>query len=242
MGRSLKYDIPGIDPRVSPSDVAERGWIGLFARLRAGYDEAFAGLHPGVSPTGDADRDRVLEIGFGRGEFLLGLASAAPDTDFIGLEISFKRTLKMARKVARAGLRNVLLMETPAEVAIRGCFAADELAEVWINFSDPWPKARHAPRRLIQPDFVAELARVLAPGGALHVATDDVPYAHQIDAVLSDAKTLENALAPWPFVGEVAGRSITGYEAQWREQSRPLHFFEYRRRVGDGSVSVGGRA
>ena len=211
MGRSLKYEIPGDDPRVTPAEVADVGWEKLFA-----------------TPPAPGRGSMTLEIGFGRGEFLLAMAAARPEARFVGIEVSFKRTLKMARKVARARLANVRLMEARAEVAIREHFAEASLDEIWINFSDPWPKTRHAHRRLIQAPFVADLARALRPGGHLFVATDDVPYAHQIDEVLAGEERLENEYAPWPFLAEVSGRMQTGYEEQWRAEGRPLHFFAYR--------------
>ena len=224
MGRSLKYDIPGEDPRVSVSDVAAKGWAALFARSGEGSE-------PPV-------RQRVVEIGFGRGEFLLAMAEAAPDVEFVGIEISFKRTLKMARKVARAKLQNVRLIEGRAQVALRALFDPGTLHEIWVNFSDPWPKARHAHRRVLQPAFVADAASRLMPGGMLYVATDDVPYAHQIDEVLAGEPSLTNRYAPWPFLPEVEDRLRTGYEEQWRAAGRPLHFFAYAR-VGGGSSTDG---
>ncbi len=217
MSRSLKYEIPGEDPRVAASEIAEKGWTALFGR-------------PEPAPA------RVLEIGFGRGEFLLAMAAERPELDFIGLEISFKRTLKMARKVARARLTNVRLLDARAEHAIEACFAPESLAEIWINFSDPWPKRRHAHRRLLQSPFVRNAARALLPGATLYVATDDVPYAHQIDCVLAREPRLVNDYAPFAFLAEVRGRRMTGYEAQWRAAGRPLHFFAYRRAESDPSV------
>jgi tRNA (guanine-N7-)-methyltransferase len=99
----------------------------------------------------------------------------------------------------------------------------------WINFPDPWPKARHARRRLIQPELAALLARRLVPQGALRVATDDVAYAEWIDAVLRAEPALENRLAS-PFVREEPDRTPTAYELEWRAQGRPLHFFSYSRK------------
>ncbi|MBK7950369.1 MAG: tRNA (guanosine(46)-N7)-methyltransferase TrmB [Deltaproteobacteria bacterium] len=252
MGRSLKYEIPGDDPRVSPDEIASSGFGRLFARARAragaprrGAEVDRAGIAGMATLTEMADltdrpervdpeapgdtppRRLVLEIGFGRGEFLLALAEAAPDTDFVGIEVSWKRALKMARKVARAHLPNVLLTVGRGEEALRDAFAPGSLSALWVNFSDPWPKLRHAERRLVKPSFAALAARALAPGGTLYVATDDVPYAQQIDEVLSAEKGLVNRYAPLAFLPEVPGRMRTGYEAQWRAESRPLHFFAY---------------
>jgi tRNA (guanine-N7-)-methyltransferase len=219
MRRSLKYDIPGDDPRLSLADVVATGWDELFAKTRT-----FSSPDRG-SP--GSPRKRVLEIGFGRGEFLLGMAERSPEVDFVGIEISFKRTLKMARKVARAKLANVRLLEANATIALEQLFLPGDLEEIWVNFTDPWPKARHAHRRVIQSSFVADAARALGIGGMLYVATDDVRYAHQIGEVLAAEKALYNQYAPWPFLHDVPGRVWTGYEAQWRAVGRPLHFFAY---------------
>ena len=220
MGRSLKYDIPGPDWRRSTLDVTQGGLVELFGDT--------------LAPTANV----VLEIGFGRGEFLLDLAARSPETAFLGVEVSFKRVLKMARKLARDGLTNVRLIEDRAETVVRDVIPDDALAEVWINFSDPWPKARHAGRRLIQPDFIAALTPRVRPGGRVHVATDDVPYAEQIHEVLSTASGLESDHPGVPWLPEVSGRMHTGYEREWRAEGRPLHFFEYKRR----SVAAGAAA
>jgi tRNA G46 methylase TrmB len=63
----------------------------------------------------------------------------------------------------------------------------------------------------------------------LYIATDDVPYAHQIDEVLADETTLVNHYSPWPFLPDVEARMPTGYELRWREEGRPMHFFAYGR-------------
>jgi tRNA (guanine-N7-)-methyltransferase len=211
MGRGLKYDIPGEDWRRGIDELVELGWAGTFPEL-------------------PARARRVIEIGFGRGEFLLDLASKDPDAAFVGVEISFKRCLKMARRLARTGLRNVRLIEARGQVVIEQACPPRSLADVWVNFSDPWPKERHARRRLFQAPFAASVARVLAPGGMLHVATDDPAYARQIDALLRGEPDLENAFAPDAWRADVPGRPCTAYEEEWRAEGRPLHFFEYRRR------------
>ncbi len=210
MSRRLRYDIPGPDRRVSIEDVQAKGWAELFA--------------PDLQPP----LRMVLEVGFGRGEFLQALAEAAPDVSHIGVEISWKRVLKLARRLARTELRNVRLVHGPGEAVVAATIAPDSLEAVWINFSDPWPKERHHRRRLIQPALVAALAERLLPGGLLHVATDDVGYAEHIDAVLTAEPRLENHWAPARWLPEVPGRMQTAYEREWRAEGRPLHFWAYR--------------
>ena len=210
MSRRLKYDVPGPDFRVSLEDARAKGWAAIFAPER-------------VPPL-----RIVLEIGFGRGEFLLELARESPEVGHVGVEVSWKRVLKMARRLARSELRNVRLVHATGE-GVLPAFGPGSLDAVWINFPDPWPKKRHHRRRLVKPDLVAALADRLRPGGRLHVATDHPAYAEQIDAALAAEPRLENVFAPHRWLPEVAGRLPTAYELAWRVEGRPLHFWAYRR-------------
>jgi tRNA (guanine-N7-)-methyltransferase len=206
--------MPGPDWRVAVEDVHAKGWEGVFA--------------PDLAPP----LRFVVEIGSGRGEFLMRLAGEDAGAAHVGVEVSAKRVLKMARRLARTPLRNVRLVHAAGERVVRELLAPASVHALWINFPDPWPKKRHHRRRLLQPGFVAELAHRLTPGGLLHVATDDVPYAEQIDAALAGEPRLENAYAPARWVAEVPGRMPTAYEAEWRAEGRALHFWAYRRRAG----------
>lgn len=212
MSRRLNYEIPGPDRRITTEDVAEKGLAALFS--------------PDLTPP----LELVVEIGFGGGEFLIDLAEAAPETAHLGIEVSGKRVLKLARRLAPRPLGNVRLLRAPAEEMVEDLLGPEQVSAFWINFPDPWPKKRHHRRRLMQAPFVAMLADRLVDGGALHVATDHVDYAEQIDAVLAAEATLINAFAPDRFVREVPGRLHTVYEREWRAEGRPLHFWQYLRR------------
>lgn len=215
MSRRLKYDIPGPDRRVAIEDARAKGWEALF-------------------PEQPRPLRLVLEIGFGRGEFLADLAARAPEVAHVGVEVSWKRVLKMARRLARGELANVRLVHGLGEQVVAEAIAPGSLDAAWINFSDPWPKKRHHARRLVQPALVAALAERLRPGGVLHVATDDVGYAEHIDAVLAAEPRLANDFAPDRWRAEVPGRTPTAYELEWRAEGRPLHFWAYRRRAAEG--------
>jgi tRNA (guanine-N7-)-methyltransferase len=183
------------------------------------------GLAGAVGP-----RPVVLEIGFGRGEVLLEMAARRPGASFLGVEVSRKRVEKTARRVARAALANVRLVSCPAEYLLERVLPPASIAECWINFPDPWPKKRHHKRRLLRGEVVALLARALEPGAVLHVATDHEGYAEWIDSVLSRAPGLENLNAPLGFARErPAARAESRYEAEFRAEGRPLHYFAYRR-------------
>lgn len=218
MSRRLRYDIPGPDRRVTLEEVGAKGWEALFPEL-------------------PRPLRLVLEIGFGRGEFLADLAARAPGVAHVGVERSWKRVLKMARRLARSDLANVRLVHGAGEEIVAGGFAPGSLDAVWINFSDPWPKKRHHGRRLVQPALVAALALRLRAGGLLHVATDDAGYAEHIDAVLGAEPRLVNAFAPARWLADVPGRTPTAYELAWRAEGRPLHFWAYRCIDDSGALS-----
>ena len=117
-----------------------------------------------------------LEIGFGGGEHMAGQAERSPETLIIGVEPFLNGVASALRHVEERGLTNVRIHQGDArEVAARlpdGC-----LDRVFILFPDPWPKSRHHKRRLVQSEFLVELARLLKPGGGLRFATDWAEYA-----------------------------------------------------------------
>ena len=127
-----------------------------------------------------------LEIGFGNGEALRHMAAHHPEVDFIGIEVHRPGVGHLLNAIAADELTNVRVMSADAVEILRARIADAALARVLIFFPDPWPKKRHHKRRLIQPPFAAELARVLEPGGILHLATDWADYAEHMHAVLDD--------------------------------------------------------
>ena len=177
-------------------------------------------------------RPVVLEIGFGRGEFLLELAGKSPDQEFLGVEVSRKRVEKVARRAARLGLSNIRLVHAPAEYLIERVLPTACVAACWINCPDPWPKKRHHKRRLLNPGFVTRLARVLEPGATLYVSTDHAGYATWMDEALSQASSFENLHGSSRWSRQRPERIETAYEAEWLAEGRTLAYFDYRRRMG----------
>ncbi len=120
-----------------------------------------------------------LEIGFGAGEHLAGQAQGVPDVGFIGVEFFEEGVAKALARLEEAGLAipsaHMRVHQGDGRDVLERLPAAS-LEMAYILFPDPWPKTRHHKRRIIQPDTVAELARVIAPGGRLRVATDVRSY------------------------------------------------------------------
>ena len=175
--------------------------------------------------------DTVLEIGFGMGETTATIAAARPGTNFLGVEVYPAGVGSLLRRVHAAGLANVRIVQHDAVEVVRDMIAPASLAGVHVFFPDPWPKARHHKRRLIQPGFAGLLASRLRAGGYVHCATDWEHYAVQMLAVLAAEPLLENSAGP-VRVGEDAA-SCSGFAE--RPEYRPLTKFEQRGlRLGHG--------
>lgn len=113
-----------------------------------------------------------VEIGVGKGDFLTELAARNPNVNYVGLEAQQGVLYFAARKAAARELPNVRLLVFDA-VHLTELFASGEVDRIYLNFSDPWPKARHAKRRLTSEVFLARYAAVLKEGGAIHFKTDN---------------------------------------------------------------------
>jgi tRNA (guanine-N7-)-methyltransferase len=166
----------------------------------------------------------VLEIGFGMGETTAQIAAARPDENFLGVEVYPAGVGSLLRQSHERGLANVRVIQHDAVEVLRDMIAPASLAGVHVFFPDPWPKARHHKRRLIQPPLVALLASRLTPGDYLHCATDWEHYALQMLAVLAAEPALENTAGPVQLAetADAAG----GFAP--RPGYRPLTKFERR--------------
>ena len=168
----------------------------------------------------------IVEIGFGMGQSTAVIAQARPAEDFLGIEVHAPGVGSLCKLVAEMGLTNQRIVQHDAVEVLRDMIAPDSLSGAHIFFPDPWHKARHQKRRLIQPPLVALLASRLKPGGYLHCATDWENYAEQMLAVLSAEPLLENTAT-----------TVDGYAP--RPDYRPLTKFEQRGlRLGHGVWDV----
>jgi tRNA (guanine-N7-)-methyltransferase len=137
----------------------------------------------------------VLEIGFGMGDATAQIATAQPQTDFIGVEVHSPGVGALLKHIGELGLRNLRIVQHDAVAVLESMIAPGALAGVHLYFPDPWHKKRHHKRRLLQPAFVTLLASRLQRGGYLHCATDGQPYAEQLLHCLSGETALRNRAA-----------------------------------------------
>jgi len=166
-----------------------------------------------------ATKPVILEIGFGMGEATAHIATQLPDTNFLCCEVHDPGVGALLKRIGEQHLTNIRICAHDAVEVIDHMLPLQCLDGVHIFFPDPWHKARHNKRRLIQSPLVAKLAARLKPGGYIHCATDWQPYAEQILQVMSAEPLLRNtALSSHPELG--------GYAP--KPDYRPLTKFENR--------------
>ncbi|MBK8270635.1 MAG: tRNA (guanosine(46)-N7)-methyltransferase TrmB [Planctomycetes bacterium] len=177
----------------------------------------------------DGERPIELEIGCGKGAFLLRQAQAHPQRNFLGIEWANKFYKFAADRMARWGLGNVRIMRTDAREFVMTRLAAECLSALHIYHPDPWPKKKHLRRRLIQPPFLDAAIRVLRPGARLALQTDHADYFEQMKLVTA----ARHDLIAVPFEddehGSVDGSIKTNFEIKYLREGRPIYRLAFRK-------------
>lgn len=162
----------------------------------------------------------VVEVGCGAGEQVVAAAAADPGRDHLAVEVWTDGVLAALRRATAAGVTNLRVLRADARQLFAGALAQGTVAEVWTFFPDPWRKARHRKRRLVDAAFAGDVARALRPGGRWRLATDWEDYAEQMRAVLAATP----GLAPDPPLGWAPrweGRVETRFERKAAAAGRP---------------------
>ncbi len=210
-------------PRASlPSDVPGAGWL-YPHDLCTPFDwqAIFRNAHP-----------VELDLGAGDGGFIIAHAAANPGRNFVAVE----RLLGRARKIAKAILKNqsanLRVLRIESGYLLRYLVPPQSISIIHLMFPDPWPKARHAHRRLVQPEFVQQLARVLVPGGEFRLTTDHAEYFEAARACIdSMPEKLLNSLPMWKlqnypqtdFEREFAAQGRSTFRARWGKDGPPVN-------------------
>lgn len=170
-----------------------------------------------------------IEVGFGKGLFLVNAGLAVPEVNFLGIEILRKYQLLAATRLAKRGLDNVRLVKADARQFLKDCVATGSIQAVHVYFPDPWWKKRHHKRRVFTPEFAVQCARILRPGGRLHVVTDVADYFALIQELLARHTPL--AALPLPPLNEPAHDLdyLTNFERKFRKEGRPIYRGLYER-------------
>ncbi len=179
-------------------------------------------------------RDVELEVGVGKGRFLLLAASARPEVNFLGVEYAHRYYLRALDRLSKRGLLNVRLAYANVVPLLEERLADASLAACHVYFPDPWPKKRHNKRRFFRAEVLDEVARVVRPGGLLRAATDHPEYAAIIRETVDAHAAFEDAgpdKALWelPGMGDYTTLGVTNFEIKYRREGRPIHRFAWRR-------------
>ena len=165
-----------------------------------------------------------IEIGSGKGGFLVEAATRFPDTAFLSIEWAGAYAEGLRDRIRRRDLRNVRVVRADAGPLLEEAVPAGSVRAIHIYFPDPWPKKRHHKRRLVTPAFAGAVAEALEPGGELRLVTDHREYFDGARAVLDAEPRLEPAEVPADMV------DLTNYERKYQAEGRPIHRARYRRR------------
>ncbi|MBO8192166.1 tRNA (guanosine(46)-N7)-methyltransferase TrmB [Streptomyces oryzae] len=179
---------------------------------------------------GDPELPVVLEIGFGMGEATARMAAADPATGVLAVDVHTPGQGNLLRLADEQGLANVRVGNGDAIILLREMLAPDSLSGLRIYFPDPWPKARHHKRRLLQPEFLDLAAGPLRPGALVHCATDWEDYAEQMLEVLSAHPEYENTQQDGGFAPRPQNRPLTRFEGQGLDKGHKVRDLLFRRR------------
>jgi tRNA (guanine-N7-)-methyltransferase len=167
----------------------------------------------------DTSRPMELDVGAGDGSFLLAMARHFPNRDFLGTERLGGRVTKICRRAARLGLTNLRVLCLESGYALGWLLPEACANRLHLLFPDPWPKKKHAAKRLLQPANLPALHRVLAPDGELRFKTDHAGY-FTAACELLDASPLFRRL---PWIGPDEFYPPTDFEQLWISQGRPVN-------------------
>lgn len=156
-----------------------------------------------------------VELGCGDGSFLLRYAALNPGRDFLGIERLLGRISKIDRKGRRLGLTNLRGLRVEARYCLDYLLPGAGVSALHVYFPDPWPKARHARRRLVDETFPGSVVRVLGPGGRVYLRTDDEAYWGQMGEVFAAEKRFRRVETP-----EELARVTTDFEEEFLAQGK----------------------
>ena len=165
----------------------------------------YAGLFERDAPT-------VLEIGFGMGDSLLAMAQAAPELNYIGIEVHKPGVGRLLNNIAKAGLTNLKVYNDDALLVLKECIPDGSLDGIQLFFPDPWHKKKHHKRRMVQPEIAQTFRAKLKLGGCFHMATDWQNYAEHMMEVMSAAEGYRNAAGEGQYSPQPESRPDTKFQ------------------------------
>lgn len=174
-----------------------------------------------------AARHWEVELGFGKGRYLLRRAESEPDRGFLGIEMAGAYYRLARQRMCRRQLTNAVLIHGEALYVLAAVLPRGFASMVHVYFPDPWPKARHQKRRLFDAETIDLVLDLLAEGGRLYFATDFLEYGEAVKGILESYPAVEVTEVPGPW----ADGARTNYEAKYLREGRPILRLEVQRRA-----------
>lgn len=227
-----KHNIQGQGRRI-------RSFVRREGRLTPGQQRALDELWPGLGLAFETPLSLTeafgrsvpvtLEIGFGNGASLAEMAAQDPHSDFIGIEVHRPGVGRLLMELERRSIGNVRVFCHDAVEVLEDKIPDASLDRVLLFFPDPWPKKKHHKRRILQPSFVALIARKLKPGGVFHMATDWEPYARHMLEVMDASPAFVNCSGKGHYSPRPEYRPVTKFERRGQRLGHGVWDLLYRR-------------
>ncbi len=164
----------------------------------------------------------VIEVGMGKGKFLMELAAANPDVNYVGIEMYSSVLLKAIQKRKGKDLPNLWFLRIDAR-ALADVFAPGEVSRIYLNFSDPWPKDRHAKRRLTSPEFMAVYDKILKAQGTVEFKTDNRGlFDYSLESIPKAGWTITLQTFDLHHSPYAEGNVMTEYETKFSAEGKPI--------------------
>jgi tRNA (guanine-N7-)-methyltransferase len=180
-----------------------------------GFEVLFGNAHP-----------VCIEYCSGNGDWIVEQALKYPEKNWVAVEKLHNRVKKIWAKRENNGIKNLFIVCGEGEHVTAKYFADDSVEHVFVNFPDPWPKKKHAKYRIVNPNFAAEMRRILIEKGAVTLVTDDIPYSEQMIWVMQ--REFDSRFPEPYFVENYEQYGATSYfEKLWREKGCKIRYHEF---------------
>lgn len=204
-------------------------WSGAILEEWGGLTGRFLASFPKQQPI-------CVEYCSGNGTWIAAQAKAHPDLNWVAVERRFDRVRQIRSKVVNEGLTNLMVVWGEAELFTTHFLTPGSIEAVYINFPDPWPKKKHAHKRIMRPDFIQELQRILRAEGTLTFVTDDPDFAGATREILRVESGLDNRYPELGYTHEWPCYGGSTFEALWRSKGKQIFYHSYTRRLTRGQA------
>ncbi|MBA2728677.1 MAG: tRNA (guanosine(46)-N7)-methyltransferase TrmB [Parachlamydiaceae bacterium] len=170
-----------------------------------------------------------IEYCSGNGGWIASKAAEDPTKNWVAIEMRVGRSRKIWSKIKNLQLSNLFIVHGEGYKATKELFPSASVQNIYINFPDPWPKRRHSKYRIIQPAFVAEMSRILLPGGTVTFVTDDEQYSEWTIEIFSKSEIFSSDYPEPYYCLEWQDYGTSYFEDLWRQQGKIVRYHHFRK-------------